>query len=781
MKRVLAVGAVALVLALGGNDAAGALPGAVTPATTSAPASQRVNRVLFLSLPSVTWADLEAADAPNLDRLFAQSALADLLTRAGGKRFSLGNGYATLGAGTRAVAPDGVAGAGYDASERILGGSAAAVFARRSGVYVNGGLVQLGIAEITGANAAALFDAKVGAFADALAANGLGRSVIGNADGAEAGTVTAGVPAVQRPAVAGLMASDGTVPGGKVDDTLLESAPRAPFGVRLSTKAVDQAFANAWKDRGVVLVEASDLLRADGYRAFANGATARRQRLGAIAHTDEIVGRLLKRVDPAHDAVIVASPLGSRASGGLAVAAIRAPGVAPGLLESATTRRSGFVDIVDVAPTVLSMLGVEPPGSMEGRVMTTGSAGGSGNDRVDWLIQASRDSVFRDNHQGAAALVLVALSAALALGAALALSKFRRALVVVEWAALGVLGFLLATYGAGPLHFVSNGGSNGYWLFLFGGAAVFAAVCTLIGRRSFCDALIVALGLTVGAHAVDLVTGANLEFNTVFGYSATVGIRVAGEGNLTFSVLSSATLLFAGLLAWRWRGPAGRAVAIAILVVVLLVMMAPMFGQDFGASAAAPGFVLLAWLLLGRKVRWRTVLALAGVLIFSGLAIGFMDLLRPTEQRTHIGRFFEQVGRDGPAGLFLVVRRKAGENLATFGHTVFMWMIPVAIGFAVIYLLTSQPGTVAGLVRRITTLKATLLAVCITAVLGYALNDSGVAIPAMMAVVLECSVVFLAARERRRIPEPEPSGEAARRELGLRGRLSGRRDCEPVG
>jgi hypothetical protein len=788
VRRVLAAGAVVLVVVLGLCDSgvtasaasAPSVAGAAVPGAPPAPGSTRVRKVLVLSLPAVTWADIEAADAPNLDRLFRDSSVADLLTRAGGKRFSLGNGYATIGAGTRAVAPDRVAGEGYGASEPVEGGTAGEVFARRTGLHVDDGLVQLGVREIVRANAAALYDASVGALADTLDRNGLGRAVIGNADGVEAGTVDAGVLEVQRPAVAGLMGGDGTVPRGRVDAGLLRSAPRAPFGVLLSPGAVERAFADAWDAPGVVLVEASDLLRADEYRAFATPGVARRQRNRAIAHTDEIVGRLMKRVDPTRDAVVVTAPLASRSSGGLAVTSIRAPGIEPGLLKSATTRRSGFVDIVDVAPTVLSMLGVERPGSMEGRVMTAGSASADPGARIGDLVQASRDSVFRDKRQGVVALTLVLLCAALAAGAALALSRFRRALPVVEWAALGVLGFLLATYLAAPFHFVDHGGEGAYWAFLFGFGAVFAALCTLLGRRSFCDALIVALGATVVLHVVDLVTGARLELNTVFGYSPTVGIRVAGEGNLTFSVLSSATLLFAGLVAWRVRAPVGKAVAITVLAVVLLVMMAPMFGQDFGASAAAPGFVLLVWLILGRRIRWRTVIALAAVLVVSGLAIGFVDLLRPAEQRTHVGRFFEQVGRDGLGGLLLVVRRKAGENLSTFGHTVFVWMVPVVIGFAVLYLLLARPGAVAGLVRRITTLKATVLALCVTAVLGYLLNDSGVAIPAMMAVVAECAAVFLVAREQRRVPEPSPTGEAARRELGLRGRLAtGRPEVRP--
>jgi hypothetical protein len=773
VRRVLAVGLVALVTV--------GLLGDVAAAAPPAPASRRVGRVLMISLPSVTWADLEAADAPNLDRLFADSAVADLLTRAGGKRFSLGNGYVTIGAGTRAVAPDRVAGEGYDASEPIEGGTAAEVFARRTGLRVDDGLVQLGIHEIVQANDEALFDAEVGALADALDENGAGRAVIGNADGVEAGTVDAGVPETLRAAVAGLMGSDGTVPGGTVDDSLLRPAPRAPFGVLLSPAAVERAFDTAWDaEPGVVLVEGSDLLRADEYRAFTDVGTARRQRNRAIAHTDEIVGRLLDHVDPTRDAVVVVSPLTARASGGLAVAAVRAPGVEAGLLKSGTTRRDGFVDIVDFAPTVLSLLGIDRPESMEGRVMSVSGGSLGESSRIDDLIQASRDSVFRDKHQGAVALVLVLLCALLAVGAAVALSRFRRALVAVELAALGVVGFLLATFLAGPLHFVDRG-AGAYWAFLFVTAIVFAGLCTLAGRRSFCDALIVALGITVVVHTVDLVTGARLELNTVFGYSPTVGIRVAGEGNLTFSILSASTLLFAGLVAWRIRGTVGRAVAIATLAVVILVMMAPTFGQDFGASAAAPGFVLLGWLLLGRRIRWRTVVALAGVLVLSALAIGFLDLLRPSDERTHVGRLFEQVGSDGLGGLFLVVRRKIGMNLASFGTTIFVWMIPVAIGFAVVYLLLAKPGTVAGLVRRITTFKATMLAVCVTAALGYLMNDSGVAIPAMMAVVVECSVIFLVVREQRRVPDPSPAGEEARRELGLRGRLARGRRREPVG
>ena len=46
----------------------------------------------------------------------------------------------------------------------------------------------------------------------------------------------------------------------------------------------------------------------------------------------------------------------------LSAVALTAPGLEPGLLESATTRRTGFVQLADVAPTVLDLFGLDDTG-----------------------------------------------------------------------------------------------------------------------------------------------------------------------------------------------------------------------------------------------------------------------------------------------------------------------------------------------------------------------------------------------------------------------------------
>jgi hypothetical protein len=370
------------------------------------------------------------------------------------------------------------------------------------------------------------------------------------------------------------------------------------------------------------------------------------------------------------------------------------------------------------------------------------------DERVTTLVHANADAVFRDSKVAFANNVAVTLAAVLALLAGLVARRRRRGEGAVRFLSLTVLGFLFATYAAEPLHFGRNDNSVAYLAFLVVGALVFAGACRLLGGRHPYRPLAIALALTVVVHVLDLLAGARLELNTVFGYSATVGIRVAGQGNITFSQLTAAVLLLGGLAVWRRPGRVTVYAVIAMLVVTLLVMAAPPFGGDFGAAiAGAPGFGLFAWLLLGRTVRVRTVAILGAVLVVAGLLVGFVDFLRPRDQQTHIGRFFDEIVNGAPGDSFLTIRRKLDANLASFGGTRLLWVLPI-VALLVWYLWRVRGGRIRPLYRSVPVIRQTVLALGVVAVLGYALNDSGVAIPAVMALVFECAVVFVALTPR---------------------------------
>jgi hypothetical protein len=179
------------------------------------------------------------------------------------------------------------------------------------------------------------------------------------------------------------------------------------------------------------------------------------------------------------------------------------------------------------------------------------------------------------------------------------------------------------------------------------------------------------------------------------------------------------------------------------LVVSFVAITPPLFGQDFGGTlAAAPAFALLGWLLLGRRVTVKAALALVGILFVSGLAVGFLDLLRPRDQRSHVGRFFEKVGNEGFSGFSSVIERKGGENAATFSNAIYLVLILVVV-VAALLLWFRPPRPLAGALSRVPTLRAASASLALLIALSYGLNDSGLAIPAIMLSLVAATASYL--------------------------------------
>ena len=278
--------------------------------------------------------------------------------------------------------------------------------------------------------------------------------------------------------------------------------------------------------------------------------------------------------------------------------------------------------------------------------------------------------------------VLLALSVALAVATAFVASRRApRRGPACAFFALAVLGFLFATYAAEPLHFGRTRQLGRVPRLPRAGGRCPVRGRVPAARRA---APRTARSPRAGGHRrrARRSTCWPARGSSSTPCSATrrrSASGSSGQGNITFSQLTAAVLLLGGLAVWRRPGRRTVYAVIAMLAVTLLVMAAPPFGGDFGAAiAGAPGFGLFAWLLLGRRIRVRTVAILGAVLVVSGLLVGFADLLRPTDQQTHVGRFFDEVANGGaratsssPSGA------SSTENLASFGGTKLLWVLPI--------------------------------------------------------------------------------------------------------
>ncbi|GIJ52358.1 hypothetical protein Val02_92440 [Virgisporangium aliadipatigenens] len=664
-----------------------------SPVLAAAP-RPAVGNVVVVGIPGLRWADVSADRTPTLARLVESGSVGSLSTRAAPAPPHVtcgGEGWLTLGAGTYAAVRDP---AGIDAEAGCAGREAPPVSVDPSGGAECGAGVSCGAGRVDAMpalvrlNGGLRFDAKPGTLGAALpcaAAVGPGAAL---AVAAPDGRVPFYAPVVPEDPAA-----------------LLRRCPLSTVDLGALPEGAGRAEALAAADRALSTVE---------------------------------------RHRPQGSVLLV---LGLADAGGdgprLHVAVAHGPGFAGGWLRSASTRRTPYVQLSDVAPTAVRLLGLPVPAGLAGAPLTGGAAGRP--DRLDATVAALRDDDAASTaHAGAVATFFV-LYGLLIVGV-LALWRWR----FFPPAATGLAAVPVATFLAQLVP---------WWRAPWPGVTV--ALVTLLAAAGLAavahlgrtPALVVA-GATVLVLTVDGLTGTTLQIDSMFGYSPLVAGRFTGFGNMAFAVYGAAAVLLVALLA---RGVTGRlrtaCVVGAVAVPVIAVDGAPGWGADFGGVLTlVPAFVVLGLLLTGTRVDpWKLLAAgAAGAVVVAGLA--YADHLRPPDARSHFGRFAGSV-LDGSAGSTVERKLRANLDLLTAGpHTVAALALVLALTWWAV---------------RTARLREAALGTAVLGWIGFATNDSGVAVPLVVALVAVPALLATALgppatrwtpRRRRQRPVAAPAG-----------------------
>ncbi|MDP1820881.1 MAG: hypothetical protein Q8K58_13470 [Acidimicrobiales bacterium] len=737
---------VALVLAMLAAIVLGTAPPAGAQADPPARPTQR--RVIVISVPGLTWEDVDDPSVPRLRALLDESAVANLATRVTTTVAGAGEAYLTLGAGTRAVANPALGGLAFDGQDTFGRGTVAQEHARQHGREPNGDVVALSWALLERANDDSEFGAEIGALGRALDEASISRGVVANADGTDA--LLPGEP-THREAALALADEDGTVPCGTVGDALLTPDPVAPYGVRLDEAAVMAQVERCSTPGSVVLVEASDLRRAAAFRPRATEPIADAAWRRALQSTDRLVGALLDDLDldldPESDAVVVVAPTTSP-DPGLGVLGIRARELPPGLLTSGNTRQAGYALLTDVAPSIAALVGAElDDGGIEGRPVEADGRHGSAATRRHDLATGQDAALFRDRMLDPVVQALVVAISLLSLAAAAVFSRrWTGAVPWLERLALVLLAVPSMTYLAAlfPFH---DWGSVAYWAFLAAGSVAVGGVALALRRRSWLAPIVFSYGLLVVVVTASVVLlGSRLQLSTVFGDSPIVAGRFTGINNVTFALFAAAAIVLACAIVHLVPAPAGRRWMVALLCVVLLIDVAPMWGADVGGALAGLPALALVALGLGRwKVRWRTLALLTLATAALIVVLGVLDLSRESADRSHLGRLIERIGTDGSSGFTTVVERKLSANLRSLTTSAWRYVfIPVTLAAGLTAWRARERVVAVG--RAFPPLVAALPGIGVAALLGYALNDSGIAVPGAMVAALVPGFVYFACR-----------------------------------
>ncbi|MBG0824043.1 hypothetical protein HS048_25325 [Planomonospora sp. ID91781] len=703
-------------------------PGAAQATATATASASADERVVLIGVPGLRWSDLDPEDTPNLWQLAAQSAAGSLSVRAVGRVTCPYDAWLTVSAGIRSAV--GYACGLPPVPEPADGG----------GAVIPGYDYLL---EVAGQRNSGTLGEAVHAAGDCTLAVGPG-AALALADRA-----------------------------GKVD----RYAP-SPAQIR----------ADAFAACRVAAVDVDDLIRpylGDGRLPAVEDALTPQQRADALRRADVKTGAVLSAL-PEDTTVLLAGLSDHGAQPHLRVALMRAGAeVRDRFLGAASTHREDVTILPDITATMLSVTGIPVPPSVVGTPWAAGAGrtGGIAAARAELHDADVAGQAIREI--GGAFFTTVAVLQVVFYATAFLLLRRGRGLGRVRLAALVLASLPVSTYLVNLTDWHRAGTPV---LSLAAGIAVCAlllaaaalavpflwsrsrALAARRGRRggprsrsrraalrrgSPLGPLAVVAGVTAAVLAGDLLTGTTLQLNSVMGYSAVVGARYYGLGNIPFALFATSVLLLSATIAHRLARRGRRAAAMAVFAVLggsaMILGGWPGVGSDFGGVIAFVPGIAVAALLVGERrvsiVRLGALCAAGGVTV---MAIAYLDHLRPPASQTHLGRFVGQI-YSGEA--LDVIGRKFGAMVGTLLSPNLMPIVVAALAFLVYALLRPEKATAGVLPAAFAyspALRAGLIGTLVSGVVGMLVNDSGAAVLSMalaLAVPLVLSVGVAALRD----------------------------------
>lgn len=415
-------------------------------------------------------------------------------------------------------------------------------------------------------------------------------------------------------------------------------------------------------------------------------------------------------------------------------------GLRRGWLRAESTRRAGLVTITDLTPTLVP----DPvPADLDGyplqsrtRIESTPTAVRE-LDRRDLAAQVIRDMFVWFF------AALIAGQLLLYAGAGLALRRGvidrRRCARVLTLVGLGFGSVPAASALANLLPWRSAGHpAPALWGVIVLGAAAIAALAASgpWRRRPYGPPAVVGL-VTALVLGLDVGTGSRLELNALFGLSPLVAGRFYGFGNIAFAVFAMCSLITAAgaasYLIRRGQQMAAGGVVLVVGAVAALVDGWPDFGADFGGVLALiPGVAVLAAGVSGVRVTVPRVIGVGLTAVGAAVGIALLDWRREPAQRSHLGKFVQDVlDGNGPD----VIGRKLDANfgLLVDAPVIVLAAIPLLV-LVVLTLLRPEKLRLRGLARAQAedpVLRPLMFGCLGTALVGFAVNDSGVIVPAV--------------------------------------------------
>lgn len=720
------------------------LPNSAFATNNSNKKSDKKSKVIIFSLPRLTWSNLKKAHTPNIDKLIDSGSVAAMSVRTLGPITTPAEGYATISAGSRA-AVDQSNDSNFVAGNEIYDGNLGTSIYKDENISTPKGVFAaygLGFDISKQLNQKGLNNSRIGSFANALESKDKSIAVFGNAD-----HCSSDKPDCFQRAVAYVGSnSKGIMANGDITRDLLNVKSEDTSRLTTNYEVLAQKVVDGISKNDVVVSECSDLERIESDRSTTTSSKSNKDYIDAVNKCDLFIGRVMKSVDLQKDQVFVLSASSPKSTEQTTVFIAAGKSVKQGYAASSTTRREGIVTLVDVAPSILKFLKVPLPKSMGQTFFDFKINSETSLSRVNNLVKLNSQAIIRDKSVAGSTVLLILLVVFGSLIAMVAYTRARSWRNFARFLALMALpipslGFLLKPFT------ISIASSLNFIIIFLITSTIFAYLAMLIAKKITYVKIILAIAsINILVQLVDIIFSGSLQLNSVFGYSPVVAGRFSGFGNLAFAIFAMSAVVFVAMVKElskskpNWNIKKMNIILISFMVVILIIDGAPYFGSDVGGVLAiTPTIFLIGLMLFDKKVSIKALLVSAVVTLATIVTFAFIDLARPAEERTHLGRFASSLVR-GQAGI--IVERKITANINILTGSV--WAVTIIIALLYFSFLFLHPEM---FLHRTSAkhpgFKFLTYPGLLLGILGMVLNDSGVAIPGMMIAIVLPAVVLM--------------------------------------
>lgn len=687
-------------------------------------------QIWLVSLSGLSLNDIREETYPHLTSLMKLGAIGAMNQKTGGSS-SEASGYATLGAGTRAVALEGET--FYHPEEPLESGETAGVrFAQRMGFQVKSpAIIYPSVMHYIRSNEMSNYQVAPGALGESLQRAGYQTAVIGNSDKGDK---------PNRYAPFFTMNAQGITPRGLIGSETLQKDLARPYGIKTNYSLLLEKIWD-WQDAALIAIELGDLYRLSRVQDEMSEIHQEKMKGKILSEVDAFVGQLMKQMTSERLLVLVAPQVNSRFKEEkdlLAPIIFYRPESQPGLLVSPTTRRPGIVSNIDVAPTILDQLNIPLPDKMLGRSMQVQE----GELSRFWNTVDKIESVYKLRPSVLYTYVLYQIFV-LIVGLVLLLRRWEG---VSGWMHVVLLPIMLT-----PFLFLLLSGitAKSYWLFstLLMGLAV--GMAWVMRRMSTIPLLFWIAVISCIPPILDVLLGGPLIKQSFLGYDPIKGARYYGMGNEYMGVVvGSSILACAAWLEWKRPDPAKARWKVALFFLFLVFFFAaPFLGTNAGGALAGTiGFGVAYFRFfqtrLSKSLIWQGLLLFVLGLLILVVLNGFFFADRPS----HIGRALSYLRAGDFEEIAHIIARKLDMNLrlirvSSWGKVFITSLIAMAV-------MAFRP--VKGLnwlLKRYPQLFNGFAAIVIAALAALVFNDSGIVSAATAIIYVVVPLLMIGFRE----------------------------------